>query len=131
MIKGADQYLNEKPFGKFLGLFFLLLSPWTQYLQSIDCPGPVVSQRLSPLTNPFAACQPPLFLVIDWYASSHCNYTMGPAGHLFCYFHHLPKNRLYLQNPVLSCATKAGKRTHKTLMFPGIESGRLRIILYL
>lgn len=56
--RGADQYLNEKPFGKFLGLFFLL-SAWMQYLHGIDCPGPVVSQRLSPLTNPFAACQPP------------------------------------------------------------------------
>lgn len=26
MIKGADQYLNEKPFGKFLGLFSPLLA---------------------------------------------------------------------------------------------------------
>lgn len=72
----------------FRALFFFLLflfSAWMQYVAGIDCSGPVVSQRLSPLTNPFAACQrPPLsFLLIDWYASSHCNYTMRPAGHLF------------------------------------------------
>lgn len=92
MIKGADQYLNEKPFGKFLKAF-----PPPLWLDAIPAryrlSGAVVSQRLSPLTNPFAACQPPLFLVIDWYASSHCNYTVGPAGHLFYNFHHLPKEK--------------------------------------
>lgn len=91
----TDQYLNEKLFGKFLGLFFFL-SPWMQYLRSIDCPGPVVSQRLSPLTNPFrsmSANPTTPFLLIDWYASSHCNYTIGPAGHLFCYIQHLPKKK--------------------------------------
>lgn len=92
MIKGADQYLNEKPFGKFL-----MPPPTPPRLDAIPAgyrlSGAVVSQRLSPLTNPFAAMSAPLFLVIDWNASSHCNYTVGPADHLFYNFHHLPKKK--------------------------------------
>lgn len=115
----------------FEGLF-CLLSPWVQYLHIIDCPGPVVSQRLSPLTNPFAVCQPPLLLCLktDRWASSHCNYTVGPAGHLFYYFHHLPKkkNRPYLQNPALSCATvREREREKKVIQNASVPASAWRV----
>lgn len=66
------------------------LSPREQHQESIDCWGPVVSQRLSPLTNPLALCQP-LTTVIDCYSLGHSNYTQLQSGHLFQHFHHIPK----------------------------------------
>jgi len=89
------------------------LSPREQHQESIDCWGPVVSQRLSPLTNPLALCHL-LTTVIDCYSLGHSNYTQLQSGHLFQHFHHLPKKISFIfVTQQFVFAAKAERGTHK------------------
>ncbi len=88
---------------------FCLALSQEQHQESIDCWGPVVSQRLSPLTNPLALCHP-LTTVIDCYSLGHSNYTQLRSGHLFQHFHHSPKNLLYLCDPAVCFCSESRKR---------------------
>lgn len=109
--------MNEKPFEEvlraFLGPLPLGVSLFRgKHQECIDWPGAVVSQRLSPLTNPLALCHL-LTTVIDCKSLGHSNYTQLRSGHLFQHFRHLPKNLLYLCDPAVCFCSESRKGTHK------------------
>ena len=79
-------------------------------MRSIDCRGPVVSQRLSPLTNPLARCHPAR--LIDCNSPGRCNYTRIQRVIYFSTFTIYQKIS-FIFGAQRSLLLRKQKRTHK------------------